>query len=383
MEIYLDNSATTKIRPEVLEEITDTYVNNYGNPSSIHRKGLQIEKKIQWARKEAAKIINAKDEELYFTSGGTESNNIAVLGHLSNVEHEGKNIVTTMIEHPSVHNVYKHFQNKLDIRYVSCDEKGKINPESLAELLDENTLLVSIILVNNELGTVQDLREIAEIVKNKNKRTRLHVDAIQGYGKIKINVKKTAVDTLSFSSHKIHGPKGVGGLYVRTGCKINSVFFGGSQEKGLRPGTENTPGIVGFGKACELLNKGFNEEMDKLYALKHIYGTRLMQEIKDIKINSDLSDLSAPHILNVSFKNVKGEVLVHYLEDRGIYVSTGAACSSKAKNDTRVLDAIKLDREYAQGTIRISFGYFNTPDETEYAVKNIKEAVEAIRDIMK
>ena len=200
---------------------------------------------------------------------------------------------------------------------------------------------------------------------------------------MKIDVNKLDVDTISFSSHKVHGPKGVGGLYVKSGNKINSIIYGGNQEKGVRPGTENTPGIVGFGKACELIINDFKEENDKLYELKKQYGERLLKEIDDIKINSDLTDRGAPHILNVSFKNIKAEVLVHFLEDRGIYVSTGAACSSKAKNDSRVLSAINLDREYIDGTIRISFGYFNNFEEIEYAVENIKKSVDEIRVIMK
>lgn len=384
MEVYLDNSATTKIKPEVLDELIDVYVNDYGNPSSLHRKGLEIEKKINVARKLTAKVINAKPEEIFFTSGGTESNNIALIGHLSSINYEDKkNIVTTKIEHPSVYNVFRHFEGKIDVRYLDTDENGYIDKSQLINQIDDNTLLISIIYVNNEIGTVQDLEDIIKIVKKKNNKTKIHIDAIQAFGKIRIDVNKIDVDTISFSSHKIHGPKGVGGLYIKQGNKINSIIFGGHQEKGLRPGTENTPGIVGFGKASELLYNNFKEENDKLYELKKQYGNRLLEEIDDIKINSDLTNLGAPHILSVSFKNVKGEVLVHYLEQKEIYVSTGAACSSKAKNDNRVLNAINLERDYINGTIRMSFGYFNNFEEIEYVVKNIKESVNEIRDIMK
>ncbi|MDD4779828.1 MAG: cysteine desulfurase family protein [Tissierellia bacterium] len=384
MEVYLDNSATTKIKPEVLDELIDVYVNDYGNPSSLHRKGLEIEKKINVARKLTAKVINAKPEEIFFTSGGTESNNIALIGHLSSINYEDKkNIVTTKIEHPSVYNVFRHFEGKIDVRYLDTDENGYIDKSQLINQIDDNTLLISIIYVNNEIGTVQDLEDIIKIVKKKNNKTKIHIDAIQAFGKIRIDVNKIDVDTISFSSHKIHGPKGVGGLYIKQGNKINSIIFGGHQEKGLRPGTENTPGIVGFGKASELLYNNFKEENDKLYELKKQYGNRLLEEIDDIKINSDLTNLGAPHILSVSFKNVKGEVLVHYLEQKEIYVSTGAACSSKAKNDNRVLNAINLERDYINGTIRMSFGYFNNFEEIEYVVKNIKECVNEIRDIMK
>jgi len=380
MEIYLDNSATTKVRQEVMDEITDVYLNCYGNPSSLHRMGLKIEKRIEEARKSAAKIINAKPEEIYFTGGGTESNNIALFGHLKNAD--GKcNIITTRIEHPSVYNVFKHFENKIQVKYIETDNMGRIDLDQLKLLVDEKTALVSIMHVNNELGIIQDLNEITKIVKTKNKNTKIHVDAVQSFGKIKLDTNKIPVDTISFSSHKIHGPKGLGGLYIRTGCKINPMIFGGGQEKNIRPGTENTPGIVGFGKACELVYLNFQEETNKLNELKNQYAKRIAEEISDIKINSSLDMDGAPHILNVSFKNVRGEVLVHYLESKGIYISTGSACSSKAKNN-RILEAIGLEKDYVDGTVRISLGYFNSFDEVEYVVENTKQSVEDIRKIM-
>jgi cysteine desulfurase len=388
MEIYLDNSATTKTRAEVMESIIDIYENNYGNPSSLHRMGMEIEKKIDWARKSVAKVINARTEEIYFTGGGTESNNIAILGYLSNFfiskcVDKTFNVITTKIEHPSVYNIFKQFESVLDVRYLDVDSSGKIEISELENRIDENTLLVSIMQVNNELGTVQDLDKIIEIVKSKNRRTKIHVDAIQAFGKMKVDTKKTLVDTMSFSSHKVHGPKGVGGLYVRSGYKINPIYFGASQENGIRPGTENTAGIVGFGKACELICDNFQAETEKLYNLKKQYGMRLIQKIDDIKINSDLGRNSAPHILSISFKNIRGEVLVHYLERKGIYVSTGSACSSKVKSDNRILKSIGLNKEYVDGTIRISFGHYNSVDEIEYVVNTIKQSVNEIRMIMK
>lgn len=381
MEVYLDNSATTRVRQEVMDEVTDVNINCYGNPSSIHRMGLKTEKRIEEARKYVAKIINAKTDEIFFTGGGTESNNIALLGHLYGIE--GKNnVVTTSIEHPSVYNVLKHFKDNVEIRYLKTDNFGRVNLEQLEDLIDENTLLVSIMHVNNELGIVQNLSEICKITKNKNKNTKIHVDAVQSYGKIKIDTNKIPADTISFSSHKIHGPKGVGGLFIRSGVKINPIIFGGGQEKNIRPGTENTPGIVGFGKACQLVYENFEEETTKLRNLKNLYAKRLTEEIKDMKINSTLSDDGAPHILNVSFKNVRGEVLVHFLEMKGVYVSTGSACSSRSKSN-RILEAIQLDQDYVDGTIRISLGHFNNEDEVEYVVESIKQSVEEIRKIMK
>ena len=380
MEVYLDNSATTKVRSEVMDEITDICLNCYGNPSSIHSMGLKIEKRVGWSRKKAAKIINAMPEEIYFTGGGTESNNIAIFGHLEKIN-EKCNVITTRIEHPSVYNVFKHFSSKVHVKYVETDNMGRVDLDQLKMLIDDNTILVSIMHVNNELGIIQNLDEIGKIIKNSNKNTKFHVDAVQSYGKIKIDTNKIPVDTISFSSHKIHGPKGVGGLYIRTGCKINSIIFGGGQEKNIRPGTENTPGIVGFGKACELVYENFQEETNKLYKLKNQYWKRLKEEIKEININSSLDSDGAPHILNISFKNIPGEVLVHYLETKGIYVSTGSACSSKAKNN-RILEEIGLNKEYMDGTVRISLGYFNNLDEVEYVIENMKQSVKDIRKIM-
>lgn len=380
MMVYLDNSATTRVRNEVLQAIIDANENYYGNPSSLHRMGLKAEKKLEEARRAAAKIVGSSPEEIYFTGGGTESNNIAIFGHLANLSRES-NIITTKIEHPSVYNVFKQLETKCRVRYLDTDERGRLNPLQLQELVDEDTLLVAIMHVNNEIGIVQDLENLGNIIKRKNKNTRFHVDGVQSYGKIKIDVNRLPLDSLSFSSHKIHGPKGVGGLFIRSGLKINPLTFGGGQERGIRSGTENTSGIIGFARACDLIYENFHEETDKLYRLKNQYIKRLAEEIDDIKINS-LGDDMAPHIINVSIKNVPGEVLVHYLEDRDIYVSTGSACSSKAR-DNRILDAIKLDRDYQAGTVRISLGYFNSFDEVEYVIKTIKEAVNDIRSITK
>ncbi|WMJ76101.1 MULTISPECIES: cysteine desulfurase family protein [unclassified Sedimentibacter] len=379
--VYLDNSATTKVRKKVLEQIIDVNENYYGNPSSLHRMGLQIEKKIEESRKNVSKIINSKASEIYFTGGGTESNNIAIISSLSNCE-KRHNIVTTKIEHSSVYNTINHFKDKMEIRYVEVDKMGKVDQDNLNELVDHNTILVSIMHVNNEVGIVQDLNSITKIIKDKNKDAKIHIDAVQSFGKIKIDTNKLPVDTIAFSSHKIHGPKGVGGLFVRSGSGINCITFGGGQEKSIRPGTENTPGIVGFGEACRLICENFREETEKLQNLKYLYAKRLSEEIKDIKINSSMKNDGAPHILSISFKNVKAEVLVHYLEQQGIFVSTGSACSSKAKTN-RILESIKLDRDYLHGTIRISLGLLNTEDEVEYAVHSIKQSVEDIRKIMK
>ncbi len=383
MTVYLDNSATTRLRDEVLAEMTDILKNEYGNPSSLHRMGLNIEKRIEAARKNIASLINCGENEILFTSGGTESNNLAIYSYVSKLN-KSNNIVTTAIEHPSVYNVYKQYEKRgYDVRYLDNDKQGRINFESLKKSVDINTGLISIIYVNNEIGTVQKLDEIIKYVKEINPNVKIHIDAIQALGKLPINMRKLNIDTMALSAHKVHGPKGVGALYINSKTNIEAFMYGGYQEKGIRPGTENTSGIIGFGKACELLKEDFNEEVKKFSSLKLAYADKLKEKIEDISINSILDEEGAAHILNVSFKAVKAEVLVHYLENYGIYVSTGAACSSKQKVENRTLNAIKLDDKFIDGTIRISFGYFNNIDELDYTVDKIKECVEDIRKITK
>ncbi len=383
MNIYLDNCATTKVRDEVLTEIIDIFSNDYGNPSSLHRMGLNVEKKINIARKNVASLINASEKEILFTSGGTESNNLAINSHVAKLT-KNNNIITTVVEHPSIYNVYKQYEKKgYDVRYLNTDNSGFIDFNSLENLVDKNTGLISIIYVNNEIGTIQKLDEIIKYVKNINNNIKIHVDAIQAFGKILIDVKKLNIDTMSFSSHKVHGPKGVGGLYVNSKSTIEAFMYGGGQEKSLRPGTENTPGIIGFGKACELIKKDFKDEVNKLNSLKIAYSNKLKERIEDISINSMLDENGAPHILSVSFKDVKAEVLLHYLENYDIYVSTGAACSSKSKSENRTLKSIGLSDKFIDGTIRISFGYFNNIEDVDYTVDKIKECVEDIRKIVR
>lgn len=382
MDIYLDNSATTKVREEVLNSIIYAYKNLYGNPSSLHTLGIQAEKEIYNVRKIISSFINSKPEEIFFTGGGTESNNLAILGNLKIVK-KGDNIITTKIEHPSVYNVYKFIENKgVNVNYLDVNNEGYIDVMQLENFIDDKTKLVSIIMVNNEIGTLQNIKKIAKLIKSKNNRTKIHVDGVQAFGKIKIDVKELGIDTLSFSSHKLHGPKGIGGFYLNSKTKIEPIFYGGNQEKGIRSGTENTSGIIGFGKAVELISKEFDNENKKLYNLKNELAKQIKENIEDVKINSSLGSDGAPHILSVSFNNIKGEVLVHYLEKYGIYVSTGSACSSKRKKTNRILSAIKLNDKYIEGTIRFSFGYYNNVEEVDYVVEKLKESVQDIRKII-
>ncbi len=384
MEVYLDNCATTRPRKQVIEEMNYMLDKAFGNPSSLHRKGLEAEKKVRNARNVISNFLGVRNDEVYFTSSGTESNNIAIQGIVSRHNKRGNHIITTKIEHSSVMNIFKYFEsNGFDVTYIDVDKWGHIDLEQLEESICDRTILVSIMLVNNETGIIQPIGKIREIISRKNKITKLHVDGIQAFGKISFDVKSMEVDTFSFSGHKIHGPKGIGGLYVKKGLNLSPIVFGGNQEFGLRSGTENTPGIVGFGKAVEVISSNYQEEKEKIKKIREYFVSKLKSEITDIKINSHLDDRCAPHILNVSFLNTRGEVLLHYLEEHGVYVSTGSACSSnnKSKGKSRVLDAIGLSNCEIDGAIRFSFAFSNTKEEVDYAIEKLKDSVEEIRKI--
>lgn len=282
----------------------------------------------------------------------------------------------------SVLKVLKHYENKgLKITYLDLNAHGMLDLEQLKEIINENTILVSIMMVNNEIGTVLPIESISQIVKQKNKDTKLHVDGIQAFGKIETDVKKLKVDTFSFSSHKVHGPKGVGGLYVKKDIALEPISFGGSQENGLRSGTENVPGIVGFGKSIQILKETYDKEIQHIKEVKNYFLTNLKSNIEGIKINSLQDDRCAPHILNISFIGVRGEVLLHYLEDKGVYVSTASACSSHGKKKSHVLEAIGLSDAEIEGAIRFSFSHYNTIEEIDYAIEILKESVIDIRKI--
>lgn len=382
MKVYLDNSSTTRPRDEAIDEVISMMKYEYGNPSSLHRMGLEAERKIESSRKNIADFLKCNKSEIFFTSGGTESNNIAIQGLINKNIKRGNHIVTSKFEHSSVLKVLKHYENKgLKITYLDLNAHGMIDLEQLKEIINENTILVSIMMVNNEIGTVLPIESISQIVKQKNKDTKLHVDGIQAFGKIETDVKKLKVDTFSFSSHKVHGPKGVGGLYVKKDIALEPISFGGSQENGLRSGTENVPGIVGFGKSIQILKETYDKEIQHIKEVKNYFLTNLKSNIEGIKINSLQDDRCAPHILNISFIGVRGEVLLHYLEDKGVYVSTASACSSHGKKKSHVLEAIGLSDAEIEGAIRFSFSHYNTIEEIDYAIEILKESVIDIRKI--
>jgi len=384
MEVYLDNAATTKPRKEVVEAMVYAMEELYANPSSLHRKGVEVEKSIKSIRKLMAKALGCKDQEFYFTSGGTESNNIAIRGIVEANHRMGKHIITTKIEHPSVLNTFNDLEAKgFEVTYLEVNQQGFISVDELRNAIKEDTILVAIMHVNNEVGSIQPIDEIGKIIKGKNPKTLFHVDAIQSFGKIKFNVANLSVDTLAISGHKLHGPKGIGGLYVRKGLKIRSIVTGGGHEMGLRAGTENVPGILGLGEAIRFQMDQQDDIISKMESLKKYLVEKLQEDIKDTVVHNGMDKDFAPHIINVSFVGVKSEVLLHSLEGDGIYVSSGSACSSKKKGFSHVLTAMKLKDTLIDSSLRLSISDTNTKEEIDYAVDQIKKQVELLRKIMR
>ncbi|MCR1897792.1 cysteine desulfurase [Irregularibacter muris] len=383
-EIYLDNSATTRPLDDVIEIMVEYYKNEYGNPSSLHKKGIEAERGIKYARKEIADFLKVGENEIVFTSGGTEGNNIAIRGTVIRNKRRGKHIITSTIEHPSVLNVFKALEKEgFEVSYLPVNHQGQINLEELKGTLRKDTIFVSMMMVNNEIGTIQPIKKIGRIIKEHNPQCIFHVDGVQAFSKVPCYPKEWAIDLLTISSHKIHGPKGVGALFINKNILLSPLTIGGGQESGLRSGTENVPGIVGLGKAVESLKDQFNEKRSYLYDLREKTKYRIIHEIPQAVINGpDSPEEVAPHILSVSFKDIKGEVLLHSLEQLGIYVSTGSACSSKDKGQSHVLKNIGLSKDLLMGTIRISFSSYNTIEEMETFIKILKENIVTLRRII-
>ena len=379
MEVYFDNAATTKIIPEVREIMLETMDVEYGNPSSMHIKGVQAENYLRNARNTIAKQLKCESKEIIFTSGGTESNNLALLGLALANKRVGNHIITTGIEHASVYNPVLYLQDLgFRVTFLKVDARGKVDLQHLRESLDEDTILVSTMAVNNEIGAVEPIEEIAAIIKEYNgehdKNILYHVDAIQAFGKRILYPKRIGIDAMSMSGHKIHGPKGSGALFVDSRAKIKPVLYGGGQEKGLRSGTENTAAIAGMGKATEIMYNRIEENNHKMQLVKDV----LIQGATQIEGVTDNSGES-PHIASLSFRGVRSEVLLHALEDRGIYVSAGSACSSNHPAISGVLTAIGLDKDLLESTLRFSFCEYNTVEEAEYTVNVLKELLPMLR----
>ena len=379
MEIYFDNSATTPVFPCVREVMMRTMEDDFGNPSSMHRKGMDAENYIRTAKTQIAKTLKVDEKEILFTSGGTESNNTAILGTVSANPRLGKHLITSAIEHPSVANTMHWLEGQgYRVTYLPVDHEGRISLEDLAAAIDDETILVSIMMVNNEIGTREPIEEISRVIKAKNPNTIFHVAAVQAYGKYVIRPKKWGIDLMSVSGHKIHGPKGIGFLYIRDKVKINPIIFGGEQQKGLRSGTENVPGIAGLGAAAKEIYREHESRTAYLYGCKSRMTEGLLQR-EGVTVNGPAVDDGAPHVVSASFAGVRSEVLLHALEDKGIYVSAGSACASNHPGLSSTLVAIGLDPKLLDCTLRFSFSIFTTEEEVDETLKALKELLPFLR----
>ncbi|RDY29219.1 cysteine desulfurase [Romboutsia weinsteinii] len=381
MDIYLDNSATTKPYKEVVERMMYALTSDYANPSSLHKKGIEVEKNIKAVRQDIARSIGAKDKEIYFTSGGTESNNTIIRG-VANLHKKRKNhIISTVIEHPSVLNTLKDLEDEgFEVTYLNVDKEGKIDIDELKNSIKPSTCLITIMHVNNEIGSIQPIAEIGKYLKSLQDKVYLHVDAIQSYAKINFRPSRYNIDFMSVSAHKFHGPKGIGFMYIKENNRLKPMLTGGGQEIGVRSGTENVPGIYGLGEAVKIITKDLDSKIEKISGLKNLLKDEIIKSIEDIKVNSPEDGVC--HILNISFRGIKGEVLLHYLEQKGIYVSTGSACSSKKKG-SHVLNMIGLTPDEIEGAIRFSLSDDNTEEEILEVVRVLKESISDLRMIMR
>ena len=379
MRVYFDNSASTKVADSVIEVMIKTMREDYGNPSAKHMMGVDAEKYVKEATRMIAKTLKVEEKEILFTSGGTESNNIALIGGALANQRRGKHIISTAIEHPAVYEpLGKLVELGFEVTILPVDRAGHICLEELKNAIREDTIIVSTMYVNNEVGAVEPVEEIAKIVHEKNPDCLYHVDAIQGYGKYKIQPKKQGIDLMSVSGHKLHGPKGVGFLYIQKDAKVNPILFGGGQQRGMRSGTINVPGIAGMGEAARLAYEHFDEKIEKMIAIKD-YLMDQLEKMEGIHLNSFRGTQSAPHILSVSVQGVRAEVLLHALEDREIYVSSGSACSSNHPGISGTLKGIGLEDEFLDSTVRISLCSENTLEEADYFLGTLKELLPMLR----
>ena len=379
MEAYLDNSATTCAFARVCDIMMKTMSEDYGNPSSLHSKGFHAEHYVNEAREAVAKSLRVSDREIIFTSGGTESNNMALIGCAMANKRKGNHLITTAFEHASVGNTMRFLEEQgFRVTYLPVDHEGTVSLKALEEAICPETILVSVMYVNNEIGAVQPIEEIAKIIRRKKPDILFHVDAIQAFGKYVIRPGRQGIDLLSVSGHKIHGPKGTGFLYVRDKVKIKPIIFGGEQQHGMRSGTENVPGIAGLGEAVKEIYKDHNARVAGMYELKKLFVEQLA-DLDGIVINGQPLMKGAPHIVSVSFRGVRSEVLLHALEERGIYVSAGSACSSNHPAVSGTLKSIGVEKDLLDSTLRFSFSIFTTADEIRYAADTLKELVPVLR----
>lgn len=380
MEVYLDNSATTRCSAAAADIMVKVLKEDFGNPSSMHIKGVEGEKYVKSSLAAIAKALKVNEKEILFTSGGTESDNLALIGAAEANKRAGRHIITTVYEHPAILETCRYLEEQgYEVAYIPVDEHGVVRLDALKEALREDTILVSMMYVNNEIGAVLPVEEVSGIIKEYNKNIIFHVDGVQGFGKYTIHPKKAGIDMLSVSGHKIHGPKGVGFLYVSDKVKLKPIIFGGGQQKGMRSGTENVPGIAGLGVAVSEICAELEEKADALYELKAGF-VKELEEMDGVTLNGFTDRRSAPHIVSASFEGIRSEVLLHALEDKGIYVSAGSACASnKKKEASKTLVAIGLKKDLLDSTIRFSFSFDTTKEELDYTIEALKQVLPLLR----
>lgn len=379
MEIYLDNSATTRCYPQVGDLVYKVMYEDYGNPSSVHRKGMEAENYIKESKERLARILKVNPKEIFFTSGGTESDNLALIGAARANKRAGNHLITTAIEHPAILNTMHYLEGEgFRVTYLPVDSEGRVKLRALEEALCEETILVSIMYVNNEMGSVQPVNKAAQMVKQYNPAILFHTDAVQGFGKYHILPKRQGIDMLTASGHKIHGPKGIGFLYVSGNVKIQPIIFGGEQQKNIRSGTENVPGIAGLGLAAKMSYEDMDMKVALLRELKAHFLEGIL-EIDKVAIHGLTDENSAPHIISVGVAGIRSEVLLHALEEKGIYVSSGSACASNHPAVSGVLKGIGTAKEYLDATVRFSMSEFTTKEEIDYTLKTLYNCVPVLR----
>lgn len=379
MKVYFDNSATTKVSENVKNIVVKTMMEDFGNPSSMHMAGVEAEDYVKTAKRQIATILKVEEKEIYFTSGGTEGNNLAVIGAAMANRRSGNRVITSLVEHPSVSNPMKYLEEQgFEVIYLPVDRWGRVDVEALKEAMNEETILVSVMGVNNEVGAIEPIEEIGKIIKEINKDVIYHVDAIQMFGKMDIKPKKLKIDLLTVSAHKIHGPKGVGFIYIKNKIKIAPQILGGGQQSGMRSGTENVSGIAGIGQAAKDAYDNLTENVEKMSAIKD-YMIDGLTSIEGVVVNSRKGKDGAPHVVSASFSGVRSEVLLHALEDRGIYISAGSACSSNKPAVSSTLKAMNVDKDLLESTVRFSFCPENTIEEAKYCLEQIEELLPILR----
>ena len=379
MEVYLDNSATTRCFDEVAQLMHKIMCEDYGNPSSMHHKGVEAEQYLRYAKGTLARILKVNEKEILFTSGGTESDNIALIGTAMANHRRGRHLITTAVEHPAVLQPMSYLENQgFQVTYLPVDREGRISLQDLERAIRPDTILVSIMHTNNEIGSIQPIAEAGALIKRINPHTLFHVDAVQGFGKFHIYPAKMHVDMLSVSGHKIHGPKGVGFLYIREGTKVNPIIYGGGQQRGMRSGTENVPGIAGLAKAAEIAYANLDTDMDRMYELRDMF-IRGVSGIDHVRVNGCPGREGAAHIVSLSIRGVRSEVLLHAMEEKGIYVSAGSACAAHKPQPSATLKAIGVEKDLLDSTIRFSFSVFTTKEEIQYTIQALSEVIPMLR----